>query len=166
VAGGNITIDGTITSNGGNGGGAGTETSSGGGGGASGGAIWLQAAGSLAVSGTGIITATGGTFGTNASGFLGFGGGGGDGRIRLDDGNGAITNTGTVTPAPYTTTFTPTSISNGSTSIASRQYSSSVSCARVTLDENQKKNLIGNFLVGILIVSLGYFGLSKFKYNA
>ncbi len=164
VAGGNILIDGTIISNGGNGGGAGTETSSGGGGGASGGAIWLQAAGTLTVSLTGSINATGGLKGTNVdAGFLGDGGSGGDGRIRLDAGNGSITNNGSVTPAPYTTSFTPTPINNGGTSaIASRQYSSSVSCARVSEDMNQSSliNVI-NLLVGISLVGAFHFIVSR-----
>ncbi len=154
VSGGDITIDGSLISNGGNGGGAGTEISSGGGGGASGGAIWLQSQSILTVNGT--INAIGGTKGTNVQGFVGVGGGDIDahGRIRLDDADGVISGTGIVTPAPYSTTFTPTSITSG-TSAVSRQYASSITCARVVMDENQLKNFVGNFCVGILLVSFG-----------
>lgn len=159
IAGGDITVDGTIVSNGGNGGGSGATTSSGGGGGASGGAVWLQAGGDLTVSASGSITATGGTGGQNDSGFAGFGGDGGDGRIRLDDADGVVTITGTVTPAPYSTSFTPTPITNG-TSAVSRQYSSSVSCAKVALDENQPSFLI-NLIAGFLLVGLVHLSFSR-----
>lgn len=132
ISGGDITIDGTILVNGGNGGGIVTTSNSGGGGGGSGGAIWLQAAGTLTISATGTLSATGGNMGINN--FTGFGGDGGLGRIRLDDGDGVITNNGTVTPAAYTATFTPTTATSGTTGVSARQYSSSISCARAELD--------------------------------
>lgn len=162
VSGGNILIDGSIISKGGNGGGtAGITVSSGGGGGASGGGIWLQAAGTLTVSAGAVITALPGVHGDNLSnGFSGIGGDGGNGRIRLDSGNGVITNAGTINPAPYSTSFTPTPISSGTTAI-SRQYSSAVSCARVSLEHDQSKNIMLNILVGILIASLGHLIVSR-----
>lgn len=161
VAGGNITIDGTISANGGNGGGVGSGggtglfTSAGGAG--SGGAIWLQAAGQLTVSVTGTISATGGTGGLNDTGLNGLGGDGGNGRIRLDDGDGVIANAGSVTPAPFSTTFTPSAATSGTTSIASRQYSSGISCARVSDNENV---FIGNLLAGFMAIAALY-GISK-----
>jgi hypothetical protein len=152
ISGGNILVDGTIISKGGDGGGAGAERSSGGGGGASGGAIWLQAAGTLTVSATGVITANGGTFGVNATGFIGSGGDGGTGRIRLDDADGVITNLGSVSPAPFSTSFVPTAISSSS-SMATRAYSSTVACGRVT--EDFDKSIPINIFIGICIVGLG-----------
>ncbi|MGZ3806720.1 MAG: hypothetical protein ACXVCE_01440, partial [Bacteriovorax sp.] len=155
IAGGNITVDGSIVSKGGDGGGAGTEASSGGGGGASGGAIWLQAAGTLTISNTGLITAIGGTNGTNATTFLGSGGAGGDGRIRLDSGSGAITNLGgTLTPAPYSSSFSPTI-----NPLVSRQYMSTISCARVK-DEIDLHIFINVFL-GIIMACLGHLVVSR-----
>lgn len=157
IAGGDITVDGNIIAQGGQGGGVGGvggTPSSGGGGGGSGGAIWLQAAGALLVSGS--ITALGGAVGTNDSGVVGLGGGGGDGRIRLDDGDGAIVIDpgGIVSPTAFSTTFTPTS--------AARQYSSAVSCARVSLqDEKQSFNTIFNMILGLMIASAFYFAFSR-----
>lgn len=161
VAGGNVQIDGTIISNGGNGGGVGAPTptpSSGGGGGASGGAIWFQAAGTLTVSATGVISAIGGVGGTND--FSISGGNGGNGGIRLDSGNGTITNLGSITPAPYSTTFVPT-ISSATS--ASRQYASSISCAKVSIEDDQNKNLLLNFLFGLIISGTGYLVFSRNK---
>lgn len=156
VAGGNITIDGSIISKGGNGGGAAGTASSGGGGGGSGGAIWLQAAGELTVSASGVVTALGGSQGQNDGG-VGLGGEGGNGRIRLDDGNGVITNNGTVSPAAVSTSFIPSAVSSGSSSL-SRQYSSSVSCGKIILDNesryNNKLNFIFNFLLGFILIQI------------
>lgn len=155
ISGGNIVVDGTIISKGGDGGGnAGTTTSSGGGGGASGGAVWLQAAGTLTVSGTGSITAHGGVGGSNDSGFAGFGGDGGEGRIRLDDADGVIGGAGTVSPAPYSTTFTPTAITSSTISMT-RQYTSDVSCASVALgDQDKPFNNVVNLILGLAIAYL------------
>lgn len=148
VAGGNILIDGQIISTGGNGGGAAGTTSSGGGGAGSGGAIWLQAAGTLTVSASGTLSALGGNGGTNDSGVnTGDGGGGGNGRIRLDDADGIITNNGAITPAPYSASFSPTA--SGTSTVSTRQYSSSISCARVS-DEFTHHHLI-NLVLGFLI---------------
>lgn len=156
VAGGDITVAGTIISSGGVGGGAGGEIGSGGGGGGSGGAIWLQAAGALLVSSTGSINAAGGAGGINVSGF-GTGGDGGDGRIRLDDGDGAIVIDpgGAVGPNAVSTTFVPTSASTA------RQYSSAVSCARVSLSEDHNFDMILNLLIGMILSSIFYFLFSK-----
>ncbi len=160
VAGGNIQVDGSIISTGGNGGGIVTTASSGGGGGASGGAIWLQSAGTLTVSATGTITALGGAGGINASGLSGLGGGGGNGRIRLDSGSGTITNLGTVNPTPYSTSFSPTIASSTQ---ASRQYASSISCAKVSLEHDQNNNFLINFIFGLIISTTGYLIFSRNK---
>lgn len=161
ISGGNITIDGTVISSGGNGGGIGTVTSSGGGGGGSGGAIWLQAAGTLSISATGSVIALGSIGGINASGLFGFGGDGGLGRIRMDDADGAITNNGTVTPAiGHSTTFTPTAITSGSSTL-SRQYSSSVACGRVSLENEKPLNNLVNLIFGMIIASVVYFSISR-----
>lgn len=155
LSGGNIVVDGSIISNGGAGGGTAAEVSSGGGGGGSGGAIWLQAAGTLTVSATGVINATGGAIGINSSGFLGFGGDGGNGRVRLDDADGAVTNLGAVSPAAFSTTFVPTAITSG-TSELSRQYSSSISCAKVLTDDQSPLNNLINVFLGIMIAMVVY----------
>lgn len=160
IAGGDITIDGSIISRGGNGGGIAATSLAGSGGAGSGGAIWLQAAGVLTVSATGTVTALGGTEGTNDGGYAG--GSGGDGRIRLDDADGVINvvGGGTVSPAAYSTSFTPTPIASGTSAV--RQYVSDVSCASVALDDHNKSynNLI-NLILGFAIVALAQFLLSK-----
>lgn len=119
-AGANITVNGTITANGGIGGSAG-NTRTGGGGGGSGGAVFLQTIGNI--SNTGTISATGGAAGASgASG--GAGGAGGEGRIRLEDRTGAVG--GTVTPnaqIPDGTNFISTvSFTQNSTVIQSIGY--------------------------------------------
>lgn len=89
IVGGNITVTGIITANGGRGGHA-TNLGGAGGGGA-GGVIWLQTGGHIINNGT--IRALGGAGGTVTSGLGaagGNGGNGGDGRIRLDDIDGVI----------------------------------------------------------------------------
>lgn len=159
ISGGNIVIDGQITSKGGNGGGVAGTISSGAGGAASGGAIWLQAAGTLTVSASGTLTALGGTGGTNDSGVSGLGGDGGDGRIRLDDADGVITNNGTVTPAPFSASFSPTTA--GTSSVTARQYSSSISCAKVSEEFNQ--NHLINLVFGFLIAGTLHLISSKRK---
>jgi len=167
IAGGNIVIDGTILANGGDGGGTGATTYAGGGGGGSGGAIWLQAAGHLSISPSGTLSVAGGSFGEND--FAGFGGNGGLGRIRLDDGDGIIANSGTVTPVTiYTSVFTPTppptppptpDPTSGASGV--RQYSSNVSCAKVALDSSSE-NFVINLILG-LGLSLGFGLLTKRK---
>ncbi|MEA9356865.1 hypothetical protein SHI21_11640 [Bacteriovorax sp. PP10] len=161
IAGGNITVDGSIISRGGNGGGIAATQFAGGGGAGSGGAIWLQAGGNLIVSASGTITSLGGTQGTNDGGYDG--GNGGDGRIRLDDGDGVITMIGgsTVSPAPYSTSFTPTPITSG-TSAINRQYASGVSCASVALgDEEKPFNNLMNLILGLGIAGLAHYLVSK-----
>lgn len=159
IAGGNIVVDGNIFSDGGAGGGDGTVTSSGGGGGGSGGAIWLQAGGNLTISATATLHTNGGAGGTN-DGFNGAGGAGGIGRIRLDDGNGSITNLGSVSPAPYTTTFIPSPLVTGTD--AMRSYTSTVSCASVALNDHEKPfNNLVNLVLGIAVVALAHFVASR-----
>lgn len=167
IAGGNITINGSIVVNGGDGGGigglGGTQFSGGGGGG-SGGGIWLQAAGQITVNGS--LSAIGGFGGETDIAPEGFGGNGGLGRIRLDDGDGNIAGAGSVTPAAFTSTFTPTPIPGptptpGTSPISVRQYSSGVSCARVALDASSE-NFAINLILG-LGLALGFGLLAKRK---
>lgn len=159
IAGGDIIVDGSIISKGGDGGGTGATNYAGSGGGGSGGAIWLQAGGNLTVSG--MITSLGGNPGSNSGGYSG--GSGGDGRIRLDDGDGVINIIGgsTISPAPYSTSFTPTPLTSGSNAIG-RQYASGVSCASVALDDYEKPyNNLMNLILGIAVVALTHYSLSK-----
>jgi hypothetical protein len=166
IAGGNITIDGTIRSNGGNGGGLVGTVRSGGGGGGSGGAIWLQAAG--AITGTGTIEALGGSHGINDSfifsgGFstIGYGGDGSKGRIRLDDNsNGSVVLGSILPPSQGGITFTPTAISSGSSAI-SRQYASAIACGRVSIEHEMPWNNLINLLLGMMITSLIYFSIPR-----
>ena len=161
IAGGNINVNGWIISDGGNGGGLPTTRYAGGGGGGSGGAIWLQAGGDLTISATGKITTLGGLKGDNA--FTYYGGDGGDGRIRLDDSDGIITINGspTISPTPYTSTFTAAKVSTGVDAI-SKQYASGVSCASVALDEPSKfYNNLMNLILGLSLITLAQFAISK-----
>lgn len=153
VSGGNVTINGNITANGGAGGGNGALEISGGGGG-SGGAIWIQAAGTLTVTST--ISALGGAKGTSVLS-SGDGGAGGNGGIRLDSGGAIDTTLATTNPPYYHTTFSPTNISPMTT----RQYSSSISCARVSEEFNQ--NHLINLVFGFLIAGILHFLSSKRK---
>jgi len=155
VSGGNIIIDGNITANGGAGGGDGTTDIAGGGGGA-GGIIWIQAAGTLTVTST--LSAIGGVQGTTLLG-AGDGGAGGNGGIRLDSGGALDTTLATTNPPHYHTTFSPTSATSPMTT---RQYSSSISCAKVSL-ENDQKNFVINSIVGFIIAAAIHFASSKRK---
>lgn len=100
---GNIQISGQLLSNGGNGGAG--NTNSGGGGGGSGGAIVLKSLSQISVSGT--VSAVGGSAGSGAGGAPGEGdgGAGGNGRILIKDSDGAVTNTGTITPSASVSTL-------------------------------------------------------------
>jgi len=139
VAGGDVTISGTINANGGNGGGNGGNDNAGGGGG-SGGAIWIQSLGNIIISGT--LNATGGTGGTNLSTLNG--GSGGNGRIRLDDIDGNITGGGTVTP-----NATVNSIASLSASSNTLALESDISCAA---REKLSWSHVMTFLLGCLIL--------------
>lgn len=152
VAGGDIQIDGSIIANGGNGGGSNGTLFSGAGGAGSGGAIWLMAQGNIVIGVSGIVQATGGVRGTNDSfglGDYGFGGAGGNGRIRLDDSDGVVTNSGTISPAAYSTTFTPTAI--GSSNINANKFSSSISCAKVSEEQDFKMSLVFGMLIALIV---------------
>jgi hypothetical protein len=145
-AGGSITINGFITSNGGNGGSPGVSLGGGGGGG-SGGTIFLQSESTITNAGT--ISATGGTGGTGGAGMGagtgGNGGNGGNGRIRLDDLDGVIANTGTITPSAYTSSIT----SNNTSTTAKPNFDSSITCARVN-----HENILLYLVAFIFLVSL------------
>lgn len=151
VAGGNISIAGTIVSNGGNGGGTNVVIYPGGGGAGSGGAIWLQSLGNISVSSTGSLTALGGTGVTNGVGNSG--GAGGLGRIRLDDQDGIMSNSGTITPNAYKTII--------QTTTPVRQYSSAVACGRVSLENERPVNNLINLLLGMMIAAGIYLAISK-----
>ncbi len=144
ISGGNITINGIILLNGGVGGGGELTTNAGGGGGGSGGGLWLQAAGTLTVNGT--LSAVGGARGMTDLGGdidkIGAGGNGGQGRIRLDDADGVITNNGTITPAAYSTRFPPT-----------REYSSGIACASISLDDQDNFSFLMNVILGFSLVA-------------
>lgn len=150
VAGGNITISGSIQANGGNGGGDGSAIFSGGGGG-SGGAIWLQSLGNIIISGS--LSATGGARGTS-NGFAdeGFGGSGGNGRIRLDDVDGVITGGGTVTPSAQVNSIAEVIARNNA---RNAQLTSDIDCAaRGAFSPDDYMS----FVLGLLIV----FGVKSF----
>lgn len=159
IAGGNISISGSITANGGNGGGDGASVESGGGAG-SGGAIWLQAEGNIVISGT--LTATGGTGGTNGSfGTSGEGGSGGNGRIRLDDTDGVITGGGSVTPSAQVNSVASVIARNGASSV---ELTSDISCAA---REKLSWNHLVTFLFGCLIlISFKFRRAEKFPLRA
>lgn len=157
ISGGNIVVAGQIIFNGGAGGGIGSSggsptQSSGAGGGASGGAVWLQAVGSLKIENTGSISALGGLGGKNDFDLIG--GNGGNGGIRLDDADGVIENLGVGNILPsdyYHTTF-------GSTA-TSRLYTSSVACGRVALEDQKPFNNLINLILGMMITSLIYLSV-------
>lgn len=155
IAGGNITLNGIIKSNGGNGGGTGASINSGGGGGGSGGAIWLQAAGDI--TGTGSIEALGGLKGLN-NGFAGYGGEGSLGRIRLDDSNGVAALASVNPLSQGGIIFTPTAIPS---SEIARQYASVIACGRVSLEDEKPINNLINLLLGMMIAAALYFSLSR-----
>jgi hypothetical protein len=155
VSGGNIVLDGSITADGGNGGGDGSVAAAGGGGG-SGGAIWMQATGTLTVNASAVLSAQPGVQGTSDIG-AGDGGIGGNGGIRLDSG-GAISVAVATTPNYYHTTFAPTSIVSP---ITTRQYTSSISCAKVS--ENFNHNFLINSLFGFAIAALAHLAASSKK---
>lgn len=122
VAGGSVIISGTIRANGAGGSlgvNTGDNNDGGCGGGGSGGAIWIQTLGELSVSGT--LRATGGP-GGNCTESGGDGGAGGNGRIRLDDSNGSITITGSVSPTADVNTVGALSLPE------KREYDGEISC--------------------------------------
>ncbi len=158
VAGGDITLNGTISVRGGNGGGVSATTYSGGGGGGSGGAILIQAGRDLIVNG-GTLEARGGTFGEND--FAGFGGDGGNGIIRLDDRDGVVdSSAATVNPGKSSFTFSTSAQTSGSSAI--RSYASEVSCASVALDDHARSftNLV-NLILGMATVAFIHLVASK-----
>ncbi len=144
IAGGDVTINGTISLNGGNGALSATISESSGGGGGSGGSLWIQALGDI--SGTGTVSATGGTGGKSVSpSDNGEGGNGGRGRIRFDDRDGLVT-LGSVTPNAVTNNI-QTVINSQST----RQYTSSVNTCSSLIDQRENPLLNFNFLFDLLI---------------
>ncbi len=162
MAGGDITINGSIWANGGNGGdgGAGAQQYSGGGGAGSGGAIFLESLGDVIVIGT--IQANGGTGGAGAPTIntaVSDGGNGSVGRIRIDDQDGNWTGGGTVTPAAYQAVVD----SNSSSGIA-HQIDSGISCGSIAFVD-EKQNNIFTLLLGIISASFVMGFLRKLKFN-
>lgn len=148
IAGGNVTINGTISLDGGDGALSSTPSESSGGGGGSGGALWIQSLGDI--SGTGNITANGGSGGKSISSTdNGEGGNGGAGRIRFDDQDGLVT-LGSVTPNAVIKDIHSV-ISSGSNSQTTRQYTSSVSTCASIIDQQDSPLLNFNFVFDILI---------------
>ena len=156
IAGGNITINGTITLNGGNGALTTITSESSGGGGGSGGALWLQSLGEI--TGTGNISATGGNGGKSVSPTdNGEGGNGGNGRIRFDDQDGAVT-LGSVTPNAIVKNINSVITSNSS-SQTTRQYASSIStCSSMLNDDNISEQKTVRYPFHFLIdMIIGFF---------
>lgn len=142
IAGGDITVSGSITANGGNGGAGGPD--GGGGGAGSGGVIWLQSLGNIDISGA--ISVLGGTGGTITAG--GAGGNGGVGFIRLDDADGTITGGGSFPGADTNSVSSPIRISES--------LKSDISCG--TVKPNEKNNsVLFQVIAGFLLVNLVSF---------
>ena len=155
IAGGDITISGSVVANGGNGGGDGASVESGGGAG-SGGAIWLQSEGNIIISGS--LTATGGTGGANGSfGTSGEGGSGGSGRIRLDDIDGVITGGGTVSPSAQVNSLATIIARNSSSSV---ELSSDISCA--AREKLSWSHVVTFLLGGLILVSFKFKRAERF----
>lgn len=129
MAGGDITINGTLEAKGGNGGSDGGTIASGGGG--SGGSIWLQTNGNITGSGT--INTSGGTGGVGLG--AGDGGNGAKGRIRLDDSDGIVT---TLTTDPTAQINDIDVILTTSSSQNQEVYRSDITCSLLPIDLNKK----------------------------
>lgn len=141
IAGGDITIVGSITANGGNGGAGGPN--GGGGGAGSGGVIWLQSLGNINISGS--LSVAGGTGGTATAG--GPGGNGGAGFIRLDDADGVITGGGVFPDAEITNV-----VSSSNTSA----LKSDITCG--TIKPNDKNNsALFQIIAGFMLANLVSF---------
>lgn len=143
IAGGIIEIHpgASISVNGGNGGNGGTY--GGGGGGGAGGSLFLQARGEIINNGT--ISSLGGEKGTGGTG-SGDGGKASMGRIRLDDFDGIIAGSGSVTPSPYTFAF-----------IEGENFKGKMSCATIEFPEkNSNENffILLSFIFGLLPFAL------------
>ncbi len=140
IAGGDIVVDGSIIANGGNG--QSDDVSSvapllgGAGGGGAGGAIYLQSKGDITINGN--ITALGGSGGIGTDGG-GNGGNGAKGRIRLDDYDGMIENSGTIDPPPYTKGVNSDNV-----------YQGALTCGTTTDDSQGPLS----FLLGILFLCI------------
>lgn len=143
IAGGIIEIHpgASITVNGGNGGNG--NTYGGGGGGGAGGSLFLQARGEII--NNGVISSLGGEKGIGGTG-SGDGGKGSMGRIRLDDFDGIIVGSGSVTPSPYTFAF-----------IEGENFKGKMSCATIEFHEknsNEKFFILLSFVFGLLPFAL------------
>jgi len=153
IAGGDITINGTIEANGGDGGTDGGTTGSGGAG--SGGSIWLQTNGNI--TGNGTIKTLGGTGGVGLG--SGDGGNGAKGRIRLDDSDGIVT---TLTLDP-TAQINDVDTINTTTNSANQEiYRSDITCSTMPVDLEKQTNF--QFLIGLLL-GMSLIILSKIKIN-
>lgn len=157
IAGGDITINGTIEANGGNGGSDGGTIGSGGGG--SGGSIWLQTNGNI--TGTGSLRTLGGGGGLGLG--AGDGGKGAKGRIRLDDSDGIVT---TLSLDPTAQINDVDTLITNSNSSNQEVYRSDITCSMMPVDLKRETNfqfLIG-LLLGLSLIFLGKFTINK-KYN-
>ncbi|CAM9980713.1 unnamed protein product, partial [Chrysoparadoxa australica] len=116
----------------------------------------------------GSITALGGNGNTCNAGNLqgGSGGGGGAGRIRLDDDDGVIANTGTINPTAVTNVVT-TSTSGTS---ALRSYDGDIACGSISLVDDSdpsggNRSLFTFFSILVMGFLLGRFSFSRKFYS-
>jgi hypothetical protein len=155
TAGGNITINGSITAHGGKGGDSAPNPGKGGGGGGggSGGAVVIKALGQI--TNNGAIDADGGIGGTSVDGANG--GNGGHGFVILEDADGIIDGIGTIPPLYGET----------GTSISQRQKSSKVtsdiSCGMIKPNEDSNSALMQIVLGFMLAIGFGFLSKKSLK---
>ncbi|MCR9206423.1 MAG: hypothetical protein NXH75_17710, partial [Halobacteriovoraceae bacterium] len=133
--------------------GSGVADDGGCGGAGSGGAVWFQAGGNIINAGT--VSALGGSATACNAGNLqgGAGGSGGSGRIRLDDDDGVIANTGTINPAANTNAVSVTT--SGTSNQTRRNYEGDLACGSVSLSKNGSSGGPGSSLFGLTLI-LGF----------
>jgi hypothetical protein len=157
VAGGDITITGSIIADGGAGGNGGPDSGpgtggGGGGGGGSGGVIWLQTLGNI--NHAGILRADGALGGGANSGAPG--GNGGDGFIRLEDTDGIITGGGSLPGYEEILAVSPT-VSSSAT------LKSDISCGMIKPAGEKDHSAFLQMMMGFLIVVFVSFFMNRLK---
>ncbi|MCK5073811.1 MAG: hypothetical protein KAQ98_10325 [Bacteriovoracaceae bacterium] len=167
IAGGDITVAGSIEAIGGNGGNA--ASFGGGGAGGSGGAVFLQAEGNIFVELGGSVIATGGNGGIGSQDAAtppndGDGGDGGDGRIRIDDVDGAWSGGGTVNPAPYQAVVAGGAVSSSETVV---QIDSKIksACGSIAIADDERNDFIFSLMIGVLSLSFLFTFIRKFRFS-
>lgn len=158
IAGGDVTITGSIIANGGDGG-TGDEdivtpirVDGGGGGAGSGGVIWIQSLGQIVHAGN--MEANGGTGGSAPEG--GTGGNGGYGFIQLEDLDGIITGGGTL-PGYEIVTTVPASI-------GAPRLSSDISCGMIKPAGEEDHSPFFQMIMGFLLVISASFFIKRLKF--